>query len=649
MKKWIAVILVFLLTITGMPVASAQQFFSSAGPPLHSPSVTSSVYAPQATFTDFDPEELITVTSLTETFGVTRDWVQDELLKGYQLHQIYQGLQAHRQGKDYEEFMNHTYPKPSPDPLVAHKERMKSVAEAVYQTSVTEQVYEKRERTVTDQVYGLQMRSSSQPYDEIALRNRPIRMDQAPYSVGSVNDHISTVDGSLRVEETDLVMPGPNGLDFALRRIYDSSLGKDDIYFIPSRNSNSTRETKEEQIFHLGKGWIWDISYIKRVNGYGYIYISGLGTYSLSENDRLLGYPFRDLDFGATDKTTQAGSRASYELINNKTGIRQYFSQTGKLMQIEDKDGNWIQFLYKYEPDVGEVLSVIASSTKDRRHTNAMFISYNSDNTISIETGDRKVIYKKKRVSEIKGDRIREQDILTEVIDPLGRSTKYDYGVWKWLKFNLHEGYSPFPEHSNERNIFWGHNDAVVLGMIEHPTKAITEFGFDNVIYRKIGEYAEEQNVRYKSRRNYYSSTNHTRMNELSLNYNNGDVGQHFDRDFTFSVDVNDGLKTTTYTYWKQYIDYFSPSMLYNTKTVIQDRKTNNSQVFRYSHDTARKNPNPTRIEETHYQGSYLSTPRITERTYDRNDWGLIASETNPLGATSRYEYTIVSPKKRFG
>ncbi|MBN3526633.1 Hint domain-containing protein [Paenibacillus apiarius] len=646
MRRWLSLILVCVLLITSVPLASAQEAFALENSDIEKyPTVTSSVYAPQATFADFDPDELITVTSLTETFGVTRDWVQEELLKGYELHQIYQGLQAQRQGKDYEEFMNHTYPKPSPDPLIAHQEQVKSVSEAVYQASVTEQVYGKKERSVTDLVYGLRMFSGSEPYDEIALRNKPIRMDQAPYSVGSVNDHISTVDGSLRVEETDLVMPGPNGLDFALRRIYDSSLAKDDIYVDRWNGKNSTQETQEEQIFHLGKGWIWDISYIKKVNNNRYIYISGLGAYSLSENDRLLGYPFRDLDFSDTDKYLQTGDRASYELHNLKTGITQYFNHAGKLILIEDKYGNWIQFSYKYEPDVGEVLYRIQSSARDHRYTNAMYISYHRDHTISIEIGDRKVTYKKKRVSKIKNDVLsREQDILTEVIDPLGRSTKYDYGVWNWLNFNLVDSYKYLT--GNDRNIFWGKNETIALGVIEHPTKAITEYGFDSVIYRKIGEYAEEQVIRYKARRNYYSSQQNTKKNELILRYNNGDVGQYFDQNFTFSVEVYDKFKTVIYTYDKQYTDYLSPSVVYNTRKAIADQQTNNSQVFTYRYDTARRNPNPIRIEETNYQGGASSATRVTTRTYDRNDWGFIESETNPLGATSRYEYAIVSLRK---
>jgi len=661
LKRWLSLILACVLLITSVPFASAEEAiaFKNSVEEIY-PSVTSSVYGPHATFTDFNPDELITITSLTETFGVTRDWVTEELFKGYELHQIYQGLKAKQQGRDYEQFMNSTYLKPAPDPLIEHQEKMKSVSEAVYQASVTEQVYGKGKPSVTDQVYGLWEKRSlallgNNLYDEKALRNRPIRLDQAPYSVGSFSDHISPVDGSLRVEVTDMVMPGPNGMDFALRRIYDSSLAKDDIY-VSGYESNGTQATWEEEIFHLGKGWIWDMSYIKWVNNSRYIYISGVGTYGL--DDDLVGYPLGDLVFMDSDKVLQSDERAAYELLNKTTGVSQYFSYRGNLIFIEDTDGNYIQFSYKDEPDIGWVLYQVKSSTRDYQGKNEMNISYNNDNTITIQSGDRRVIYKKERVGKIKNDTLsREQDILTEVIDPEGRSTKYDYGVWNRLQFNLVRSYKGLPKNSNDRKIFWGENEMIALGVIEHPTKAITEFGFDGAIERTIGDFAVENVVRYKSRRHYYSSSTYTQKNEMTLRYTMdhsndkdrtgiGDGGKYIEQDFRFSVDVYDKFKTTTYTYEKQFVAYDAPSAIYNTRTEVRDEQTNNRQVFQYGYDRFRRNPNPIQIEETFYQGGYASSPRVTKREYDY--WGQLTSETNPLGITSRYEYKDILENKLF-
>ncbi|MBG9747586.1 hypothetical protein ABD86_28150, partial [Paenibacillus alvei] len=344
MKRYLSIILACTLLFTSIPITSAQDSPKSSNRSSNM-TVTSSVYGANETLSDSD--ELITVTSITEMFGVARDWVVNEIVKGYQLHHIYQGLLLQKQGGSYEQFMEQQYPSLVTDPLHAHNA---SVTAAVYSpTSVTDQVYGERDPlSVTDLVYNTLRRAkrslSERPYDKVALQRAPIRLDQAPYAVGSENDHISTVDASLRVEATDLVLPGPNGLDFALRRVYDSSRAKNDITFDGDKNI-AQHTTNEEVRFRLGKGWIWDISYFKNINGQMYLYIAGLGSYSIN-GYKIEGYPFEDLGFRFVHESENiklGGQKASYELANYKTGVRQYFNAVGDLILIKDKDDNFIQ------------------------------------------------------------------------------------------------------------------------------------------------------------------------------------------------------------------------------------------------------------------------------------------------------------------
>ncbi|WP_154665896.1 RHS repeat domain-containing protein [Paenibacillus pinihumi] len=60
-------------------------------------------------------------------------------------------------------------------------------------------------------------------YDEFAIKRLNIQRDNAPFSIHSINENISTISGSLSVQATDMVLPGRNGLSFALTRKYDSS------------------------------------------------------------------------------------------------------------------------------------------------------------------------------------------------------------------------------------------------------------------------------------------------------------------------------------------------------------------------------------------------------------------------------------------
>ncbi|WP_270170225.1 RHS repeat-associated core domain-containing protein [Paenibacillus sp. SYP-B4298] len=61
-----------------------------------------------------------------------------------------------------------------------------------------------------------------------AVGNLNVKTPQAPYSITQQQESISTLNGHLSVEATDLSLPGRNGLSFDLKRIYDVS---DAVFF----------------------------------------------------------------------------------------------------------------------------------------------------------------------------------------------------------------------------------------------------------------------------------------------------------------------------------------------------------------------------------------------------------------------------------
>ena len=201
---------------------------------------------------ELNPEDLITITTLTKRYDVERGWVLQQLMRGYELNDIYQGLLFQKKGGAYQSYMDRLYPDLPLDPLSAFNEQSLTATSAVY--TVTQTVYP---NSVTADVYGRQIRplSSGTGYDDVALKRQPLRFDQAPYGVGSVQDQISTVDGSLQIKETDLFVKGANGMDFALTRIYDSSMGKDRTY-VTSDYNNRTEITKEEERFNLSYNFV---------------------------------------------------------------------------------------------------------------------------------------------------------------------------------------------------------------------------------------------------------------------------------------------------------------------------------------------------------------------------------------------------------
>ncbi|RJG26622.1 hypothetical protein [Paenibacillus thiaminolyticus] len=352
MKRWVSTLLAIILTLASVPFASAQEAEQFIDRGLNNPTtVTSAVYESQETTENFNPEDLITVSTLTEKFHVTREWVVREMIKGYGLHHIYQGLQLREQGGSYEDFIASKYPNLPPNPLLLAEQKMEealSVTEQDYPSNtVTESVYN-RNLSVTESTYDYRAKAllGEKNYDELALKKLPLTLDQAPYSVGAEEANISTIDGSLRIEVTDMIVTGVNGLDFELRRIYDSTRAKDNIFVKEGTYalSNETEKTFEESYFPIGNGWIWDISYMNKKNGQWYIYIAGVGTFMLSENMNLMGYPWRNLVFGETSDIVEvSGARAIYELTDIQNGRKQYFDRDGKLIQIRDRLGNKIK------------------------------------------------------------------------------------------------------------------------------------------------------------------------------------------------------------------------------------------------------------------------------------------------------------------
>ncbi|SDG60526.1 hypothetical protein SAMN04488542_1751, partial [Fontibacillus panacisegetis] len=234
MKKWISLCLamnIFLIEVLSVGYVFAEEKTASeTGSPTSSiSSVTSSVY--DELFINLsaslDPDDIITISSVADRFVVDRSWVTAELVKGYKLSDIYQGLLFQEKGGEYQIYMDRLYPDLPLDPLTAFNKQSLAVTNAVYDSLLPDIVaQEVSPSSVTKNVYGrlMQGAASGMGYDDVALKRQPLRIDQAPYGVGSVQDQISTVDGSLQIKVTDLFVKGANGMDFALTRVYDSTM-----------------------------------------------------------------------------------------------------------------------------------------------------------------------------------------------------------------------------------------------------------------------------------------------------------------------------------------------------------------------------------------------------------------------------------------
>ncbi|RJG26623.1 RHS repeat protein [Paenibacillus thiaminolyticus] len=274
------------------------------------------------------------------------------------------------------------------------------------------------------------------------------------------------------------------------------------------------------------------------------------------------------------------------------------------------------------------MLEAIGLTDNEDKVAHAMYFYYNKNN-VTVMSGPRRVTYNKGTIKVNGG----EQEVLREVIDPQGRSTKYDYHVSPMV-FNLVYGYRNNPPYDS-----WGKNDWIVLDLIEHPTKAMTKLNATRVM-KKIGDYAVEEQLRYAGVEPTFNTPSETKkVNTLYVKHHKNEM-QDIRRNQKFTTEVIEGMKQTIYSYDQEYVDDERPSITYLTQTDERILNTQERREARYGYDRSKSRTVPIHIEERTYNGRASSPVNVTKRSY--NDFGLLLSETNPLGAVSHYQYDMV-------
>ncbi|MCR8843748.1 hypothetical protein NQ117_08615 [Paenibacillus sp. SC116] len=179
-----------------------------------------------------DNKALLTIDYIAKKYNVTPSDILLRLNEGYSLKHIHDALAKNPDIKALEATLEEMYPG------VGKKYEPPAVTDATYGLEFPgfnlpipnlEEVTGSTYGNVTESVYGSRKKRSlsSRPleinHDALSLVKQNTKMDQAPYSVQTGNESISSVDGSLSLFSTDLSIPGRNGLSFSLRRSYNSN------------------------------------------------------------------------------------------------------------------------------------------------------------------------------------------------------------------------------------------------------------------------------------------------------------------------------------------------------------------------------------------------------------------------------------------
>ncbi|MFD0677378.1 MULTISPECIES: S8 family serine peptidase [unclassified Paenibacillus] len=644
---------------------------------------------------------------ITNTYGIARERVLEQLEKGYTLVQIRQALQQ-RQG-------NQTL-----------EQALLQVASGYRNLSVETGSSDVRQNEETVPIiadYAIQ--AAADTFDESAIQQVRMKTDQAPYSIGSSNESISTLTGSLTVAQEEFTLPGRNGLSFTLKRIYDSSdagffrkdvqkvlqcdcyvifngyeytqtmkdgvitdgiisrrsfnlyheywedgdarivwlkanpgvafnksewagpsaqgaytrtvqevANKNELTVVPSYNNLALRsiyrnvavdKPPQENNYHLGKGWTWNIPFISYELGPGYRYYhSSEGASYQIQGKSFKNYPWTDYQL---EYDVQAVNPA-ITVRNKVSGITEKFDSDGRLVERIDPYDNKVTFTYTTHAKYGTILSYITDAIG-----NTIQIEY-GDLSVTITQGDRTITYNKDTETTIDtvhyypwNTRVNEK--LRSVTDPLGRKTFYNYQT-------LNAGFS----YTSGNNSY---NPTALLTEVIHPTGSKTLYTYAQS-EQAVGERSAQAILTIASREDQIVYGNGTSefSNHKEFSFNMGPTAANLKKDYDFTNFICYGpmdyscVNRTEYEYTRHYIDTTTTDF-YNKAIVRWLGNDNVAESTNLTYNVAGRNPLPIQIDKKILRNFVPGETTTIKRAY--NSFGQVISETDPQGQLTESTY----------
>ncbi|MBJ6362738.1 RHS repeat domain-containing protein [Paenibacillus sp. GCM10012307] len=385
---------------------------------------------------------------------------------------------------------------------------------------------------------------------------------------------------------------------------------------------NRSDKTIHDKLFPIGKGWSWNIPYIKEGK---YISLGSEGTYEIN-GSKLKGYQWDDLTFKTqTGSILVNGTNQSYAYsLSAMDGKQYYFDAAGKLLKITDAYNNFIDFGYTF---VSAYNTNLLSSITDPIG-NQIQISYSST-AVTLTYGDRTVSYQKTAITE-QGKTI---EILDRVLDPQNRTTRYRYKEKNDVRYNMIGS-------SLQSGVGNGY---ALLTTVIHPTGAETVYEYgETPVTRFVGPDAVMQTYRMQWRedRVLYQNpltqqTTYEASNRMNITYT-GDYASSYGSNATFSSTVDNVLSKTTYQFDKVYVSATLPTEYYLTRTEQIQSGLEITQQMTY--DRTRRLTVPLSTTMT-YKDTQSGASQTVSTSQQFDSLGNRLSSTNELGVTITYTY----------
>ncbi|MCB8818802.1 RHS repeat-associated core domain-containing protein [Desulfosporosinus shakirovi] len=228
----------------------------------------------------------------------------------------------------------------------------------------------------------------------------------------SVEDYVDPQTGEVHVNQTDYILPGVNGLDLEIKRIYkdglttyynnlvgyNSSGALVEVLDNTAREDNSYLNSFYEMRYNLGSGWRFSFPTIEKLGSKLYLHTESGDVYKLNgptgDVYTIDNHPVQDLTLkkcGSTSFTSIATSasgsnRTMYSsyVMTEKNGRNTYFDEEGRILGIVDRYKNKITFKYK------DHIKDLDSPLPDLKKTLISTITDSANRVVTIDYTDKK-------------------------------------------------------------------------------------------------------------------------------------------------------------------------------------------------------------------------------------------------------------------
>jgi RHS repeat-associated protein len=192
-------------------------------------------------------------------------------------------------------------------------------------------------------------------YNNIIGPSAMNNLNKAQYSLFKDNQElVSPQTGDLILKTTDISLPGRNGLDLNISRIFQSNQAVTGDRFTDSAlTSYVDYATYDMDRYNLGMGWSLGFPSVE-VRGYGdnatlYYHDGNGAAYKVnftpdSSDSNLEDYDLKDIKFNQDSGTYSNGQKTSSYVLIGRDQAKQYFASDGRLLGIVDRFGNEIKF-----------------------------------------------------------------------------------------------------------------------------------------------------------------------------------------------------------------------------------------------------------------------------------------------------------------